>query len=107
MIVAPLVMPEVITGLSLLLLFIAMEQIIGWSAGCGITTETIAHMTLTMAYTPSSCARGSPAWMSRSRRLPWTLGARPARVFFVITLPHHRTGISVGLSAGLHPASES
>ena len=47
---APLVMPEVITGLSLLLLFVAMEQLIGWPAGRGITTITIAHMTFSMAY---------------------------------------------------------
>ena len=47
---APLVMPEVITGLSLLLLFVALEQLIGWPAGRGITTMTIAHMTFSMAY---------------------------------------------------------
>ena len=47
---APLVMPEVITGLSLLLLFVALEQWIGWPAGRGITTMTIAHMTFSMAY---------------------------------------------------------
>src|SRR5476651_66218 len=47
---APLVMPEVITGLSLLLLFVALEQAVGWPAGRGITTMTIAHMTFSMAY---------------------------------------------------------
>ena len=39
---APLVMPDVITGLSLLLLFVAMEQAIGWPAGRGMTTIIIA-----------------------------------------------------------------
>ena len=43
-------MPEVITGLSLLLLFVAMEQLIGWPAGRGITTIIIAHITFSMAY---------------------------------------------------------
>src|SRR5688572_29276248 len=50
MVTAPLVMPEVITGLSLLLLFVAMESAFGWPAGRGVTTITIAHMTFTMAY---------------------------------------------------------
>ena len=47
---APLVMPEVITGLSLLLLFVSMEQLIGWPAGRGMTTIIIAHITFSMAY---------------------------------------------------------
>jgi putrescine transport system permease protein len=46
---APLVMPEVITGLSLLLLFVALEQAIGWPQGRGVVTITIAHITFTMA----------------------------------------------------------
>ena len=50
MISAPLVMPEVITGLSLLLLFITLNQQIGWPAQRGITTITIAHITFSMAY---------------------------------------------------------
>src|SRR5688572_26549267 len=50
MVTAPLVMPEVITGLSLLLLFVAIESAFGWPAGRGVTTITIAHMTFTMAY---------------------------------------------------------
>ena len=47
---APLVMPEVITGLSLLLLFVAMEAIFGWPAGRGMLTIIIAHITFTMAF---------------------------------------------------------
>ena len=47
---APLVMPDVITGLSLLLLFVAMEQLIGWPAGRGMLTIIIAHVTFCMAY---------------------------------------------------------
>ena len=50
MITAPLVMPEVITGLSLLLLFVSLEQFIGWPEGRGMTTITIAHVTFTMAF---------------------------------------------------------
>ena len=47
---APIVMPEVITGLSLLLLFVALEQLIGWPKGVGAVTITLAHITFCMAY---------------------------------------------------------
>ena len=50
MISAPLVMPEVITGLSLLLLFITLKEFIGWPDERGFTTITIAHITFSMAY---------------------------------------------------------
>ena len=42
---APLVMPDVITGLALLLLFVAMQALIGWPAGRGVLTIVIAHAT--------------------------------------------------------------
>ncbi len=45
MVTAPLVMPEVITGLSLLLLFVQMAQLIGWPADRGMATIWIAHTT--------------------------------------------------------------
>ena len=47
---APLVLPEVITGLSLLLLFVALEQAVGWPAGRGATTVTLAHASVSVAY---------------------------------------------------------
>ena len=47
---APLVMPEVITGLSLLLLFVALEQLTGWPAGRGAGTVTVAHASVSVAY---------------------------------------------------------
>ncbi|MCP4926924.1 MAG: putrescine ABC transporter permease PotI, partial [Gammaproteobacteria bacterium] len=50
MISAPLVMPEVITGLSLLLLFITLKEFIGWPDSRGFNTITIAHITFSMAY---------------------------------------------------------
>src|SRR6188474_2394061 len=50
MITAPLVMPEIITGLSLLFLFISMAEWIGWPATRGATTITVAHITFSMAY---------------------------------------------------------
>jgi putrescine transport system permease protein len=47
---APLVLPEVITGLSLLLLFVALAQAIGWPAQRGATTVTLAHASVSVAY---------------------------------------------------------
>jgi len=84
---APLVMPEVITGLSLLLLFVGLEQIIGWPRGRGILTITIAHTTLCMAYV-TILVRGRLADMDRSlEEAALDLGARPLKVFMLITLP--------------------
>lgn len=84
---APLVMPEVITGLSLLLLFVGLEQIIGWPQGRGILTITIAHTTLCMAYV-TILVRGRLADMDRSlEEAALDLGARPLKVFMRITLP--------------------
>ena len=50
MITSPLVMPEIITGISLLFLFITLANWIGWPATRGATTITIAHITFSMAY---------------------------------------------------------
>src|SRR5690606_26469677 len=47
---APLVMPDVITGVSMLLLFVAMESLIGWPSGRGVLTIIIAHATFCTAY---------------------------------------------------------
>jgi putrescine transport system permease protein len=50
LVTAPLVMPEAITGISMLLLFVFMETLIGWPAGRGMTTITIAHTTFSLSY---------------------------------------------------------
>lgn len=84
---APLVMPEVITGLSLLLLFVAMEQAIGWPAGRGLTTMTIAHMTFSMAYVTVVVQSRMASFDSALEEAAMDLGAKPFKVFFVITLP--------------------
>jgi putrescine transport system permease protein len=84
---APLVMPEVITGLSLLLLFVAMESAFGWPAGRGVTTITIAHMTFTMAYVTVIVQSRLSTMDDSLEEAAMDLGARPARIFFVITLP--------------------
>jgi putrescine transport system permease protein len=84
---APLVMPEVIIGLSLLLLFVAMEHTVGWPNGRGFDTITIAHMTFSMAYV-AVVVRSRLAQMDRSlEEAARDLGARPLKVYLTITLP--------------------
>jgi putrescine transport system permease protein len=84
---APLVMPEVITGLSLLLLFVAMEQVFGWPAGRGMTTITIAHMTFSMAYVTVVIQSRLSSLDESLEEAAMDLGAKPAKVFLLITLP--------------------
>ena len=84
---APLVMPEVITGLSLLLLFVAMEQTIGWPAGRGVTTLTIAHITFSLSYVAVIVQSRLAGFDLSLEEAAMDLGARPVTVFLRITLP--------------------
>jgi putrescine transport system permease protein len=84
---APLVMPEVITGLSLLLLFVALEQTIGWPKGGGAVTITLAHITFSMAYVTVVVQSRLAGFDQSVEEAAMDLGARPAKVFFRITLP--------------------
>ncbi len=93
---APLVMPEVITGLSLLLLFVSMEQLIGWPDGRGVVTIVIAHATFGIAYV-SVVAQARLAQLDRSiEEAALDLGARPVRVFFTVTLPMIAPSLAAG-----------
>ena len=84
---APLVMPEVITGLSLLLLFVALEDLIGWPGRRGVTTITIAHITFSLAYVAVVIQAQLASTDESIEEAAQDLGARPAKVFCVITLP--------------------
>lgn len=96
MITAPLVMPEVITGLSLLLLFITMGQLIGWPSDRGITTITIAHITFSMAYV-AVIIQSRLAGMDQSlEEAAQDLGGKPLRVMVDITLPLLAPGMLAG-----------
>ena len=87
MITSPLVMPEVITGLSLLLLFVSLQQLIGWPGQRGFSTITIAHTTFSMAYV-AVVVRSRLAAMDESlEEAAMDLGCGPLRVIFDITLP--------------------
>ncbi|MHA3915445.1 ABC transporter permease subunit [Halovulum sp. GXIMD14793] len=84
---APLVMPEVITGLSLLLLFVAMERAIGWPGGRGLLTIIIAHTTFCMAYVAVVVQSRLVDMDNSLEEAALDLGASPVRVFFDVTLP--------------------
>ncbi|MEQ9561808.1 MAG: ABC transporter permease subunit [Woeseiaceae bacterium] len=86
-ITSPMVMPEVITGLSLLLLFVSLQQLIGWPAQRGFGTITIAHTTFAMAYVAVIVQSRLSAMDESLEEAAMDLGGRPLRVVFDITLP--------------------
>lgn len=87
MITAPMVMPEVITGLAILLMFVVLEELTGWPDGRGITTITIAHTTFAMAYVTIVIQSRLSQMDDSVEEAAMDLGARPLKVFFLITLP--------------------
>jgi len=96
MVAAPLVMPEVILGLSLLLLFVAMDDLMGWPSGRGQTTIILAHMTFAMAYV-AVVVRSRIAHLDQSlEEAAMDLGAKPIKVFFTITLPIIAPALAAG-----------
>jgi len=87
MITAPLVMPEVITGLSLLLLFVTLRGLVGWPGERGFATLTIAHTTLAMAYVAVIVQSRLRTMDQSLEEAAMDLGGRPLRVALDITLP--------------------
>ena len=81
MIYAPLVMPEVITGLSLLLLFVAAE------IDRGFWTIAIAHTTLTMCFVAVVVQSRLVTFDRSLEEAAMDLGCPPLRTFFTVTLP--------------------
>ena len=84
---APIVMPEVIMGLSLLLMFVALEQTIGWPNGTGALAITLAHCTFCMAYVTVVVQSRLVGFDESLEEAAMDLGARPTVVFRRITLP--------------------
>jgi len=83
----PLVMPEVVTGLSLLLLFIAMEGFFGWPAGRGLDTIIIAHTTFGMCFAAVVVQSRLRDFDMSIEEAASDLGATQPFIFFSITLP--------------------
>ncbi|MFA6266167.1 MAG: ABC transporter permease subunit [Pseudolabrys sp.] len=92
----PLVVPEVLIGLSLLLLFVVLGNIIGWPAERGAMTITIAHATFGMAYATvvirARLSQLDPAFDEAAA----ILGATPWRAFRRVTLPLLMPAIAAG-----------
>jgi putrescine transport system permease protein len=84
---APLVMPEVITGLGLLLLFVTLEQVIGWPAGRGAGTITIAHASVSVAYVAVVVRARLADAGTALEEAAMDLYAPPWQAFALITLP--------------------
>jgi len=87
LIAVPLVLPEVILGLALLLLFVTLADAVGWPAERGALTIVIAHVTLGLAYVTvivQARLRGVDRTLEDAAM---DLGAGPVRTFFAITVP--------------------
>ncbi|UPT56268.1 putrescine ABC transporter permease PotI [Dickeya zeae] len=87
MLTAPLVMPDVITGLSLLLLFVSLAQAIGWPAERGMLTIWLAHVTFCSAYVTVVISARLRELDHSIEEAAMDLGATPLKVFFIITVP--------------------
>ncbi|AEC19029.1 putrescine ABC transporter, permease protein [Pusillimonas sp. T7-7] len=87
MVSAPLVVPEVVLGISLLLMFVEVGDMLGWPAGNGVFTIWVGHVTLCMAYV-AVIIQARIRDLDRSlEEAALDLGATPLKVFFVVTLP--------------------
>ena len=92
MVSAPLVMPDIIVGLSLLLLAVSMQRATGWPDR-GTVTIVMGHALLGMAYA-TVVVQSRLQDMNRSlEEAAMDLGCRPLQVFTLVTLPHIAPGI--------------
>lgn len=87
MVNAPLVMPEVVIGLSLLLLMVGVQQALGWPER-GLLTIILGHTLLGMAYAMVVVQSRLLEFDRALEEAAMDLGARPAQVFFLVTLPN-------------------
>jgi putrescine transport system permease protein len=97
---APLVMPEIVLAVSLLLLFVGSEKLTGWPHGRGVMTIILAHITYTAAFA-AIVVQGRLAGIDRSiEEAAQDLGARPVPLFFLITVPMIAPAMIAGFLLG-------
>jgi len=94
--VAPLVMPEIIIGLSLLMFFVSLEQLIGWPDGRGQLTIIIAHTTITTAYVIAVVQSRLAGMDPALEEAAMDLGAPPFKAFMQVTFPIIFPAVAVG-----------
>jgi putrescine transport system permease protein len=87
MVLAPLVMPEIVMAISLLLLFVNLGEVIGWPSQRGFATLLIAHTSFTLSYVAVIVAGRLSDTDRTLEEAAMDLGATPFKTFFVITLP--------------------
>ncbi len=87
LVTAPLVMPEVITGISSLMLFIMMAEWIGWPGQRGFTTITLAHITFSMVFVTTVVQARMLQADRAIEEAAMDLGSRPWQVMRDVTLP--------------------
>ena len=87
LITAPLVMPDVITGISSLMLFIMMAQWIGWPAQRGFTTVLIAQVTCITTYVTTIIQARLSSMDNSIEEAAMDLGSKPWQVLMDVTLP--------------------
>jgi putrescine transport system permease protein len=87
MVTAPLVMPEVITGVSMLIFFLLLAKWIGWPAQRGFATITLAHITFSMVFVTTVVQARLVQFDRAIEEAAMDLGSRPWQVLFDITLP--------------------
>ncbi len=87
LVTAPLVMPEVITGISMLIFFILMAEYVGWPATRGFTTVTLAHITFSMVFVTTIVQSRMLSADTAIEEAAMDLGSRPWQVLRDVTLP--------------------
>jgi len=87
MVNAPLIVPEIITGITQLLLFVSMAQLFGWPAHRGFTTIVLAHIAFCMAYVTITVQSRLQSADVSLEEAAMDLGSGPVRAFIDTTLP--------------------
>lgn len=87
LVTAPLVMPEVITGISMLMMFILMAEYVGWPGARGFTTVTLAHITFSMVFVTTIVQSRMLSADMAIEEAAMDLGSRPWQVLRDVTLP--------------------
>jgi len=92
----PLVLPDVLLGISLLMLFVFLQDFIGWPAERGALTIVLAHATFGLCYVTLVVQARLVGLNTALEEAAMDLGARPLKVLFVITIPLLAPAIAAG-----------